>query len=80
MPGVGHEVPVNRDGLPGVLVGPAGVVAVGLHAEPHVRQEGHHVRLAVVQRLQGGEVVLRSCYQSQSQPVKIMFYSRHLSR
>ena len=72
MPGVGHEVAVDGDGLAVVLVGPARVVAVGLHAEPHVRQEGHHVRLAVIQRLQGGEVVLRSCYQSQSQPVKII--------
>ena len=59
VPGVAHEVPVNGDGLARVLVRPAGVVAVGLHTEPHVSHEGHHVRLPIVQSLKRGEVGLK---------------------
>ena len=59
VPGVGHEVAVDGDGLAVVLVRPARVVAVGLHAQPDVGHEGHHVGLPIVQRLEGGEVSLR---------------------
>ena len=52
MPGVRHEVSVNRDGLAMVLVRPASVVAVHLDAEADVRQEGHHVGLPIVESLQ----------------------------
>ena len=52
MPGVRHEVSVNRDGLAVVLVRPASVVAVDLDAEGNVRQEGHHVGLPIVESLQ----------------------------
>ena len=58
MPGVGHEVSVNGDGLAVVLVRPAGVVAVDLDAEGHVCQEGHHVGLPIVESLQRGQVGL----------------------
>ena len=52
VPGVGHEVSVNGDGLAVVLVRPASVVAVDLDAEGHVSKEGHHVGLPIVERLQ----------------------------
>ena len=52
MPGVRHEVSVNRDGLAVVLVRPSSIVSVDLDAESHVGQEGHHVGLSIVESLQ----------------------------
>ena len=58
MPGVAEEVTIDRDRLAVDLVRPAGVVAVALDGEGEVRGKGVANRLAIVERLKGGEFIL----------------------
>ena len=57
MAGVAEIWPLDGDGLAVVLVGPAGVVAIGLDGQRQVGVERIAVGLAVVERFQSGQLL-----------------------